>query len=178
MVSKDSIGDLIFRLRNNLFPDGMNALILLLYKPIGEGKINKSLNKVDAISLKELFDELNKEHKFKIGFDSCFTPLVKLFLPTHLFSIETCEAARFSAYISSEMKFYPCSFGSNGTEFIDLKENTIETAWHSAKIRKFVMNTISNCSGCVRDCKDAGCPLGLNQTTCKKMMVNWIFELF
>ena len=44
---------------------------------------------------------------------------------------ESCEAARFSAFISEDMKMYPCSFMVNTNEYGDLKRNSIREIWQN-----------------------------------------------
>ena len=46
--------------------------------------------------------------------------------------IDTCKAARWSAYISADMKMLPSSFCAEDEGYtVDLREKTIEQAWLS-----------------------------------------------
>lgn len=58
----------------------------------------------------------------KVGFDSCsISFLIKEIDNLNADSVDFCEAGRFSAFISEEMKMYPCSFMINKIEGEDFK---------------------------------------------------------
>lgn len=164
VVSTKTIDDLILRLETDSFPKGINALILLLYKPVGYG--SKSYVITNDEKIKRLFDLLKKQRGFQIGFDSCFVPLcINYFESESKISLQTCEAARFSCYIAPDFKMYPCSFGQFEGYSVDLNYSTIRQAWGSNKIRSFLYKKPERCTECNKDCI-AGCPLNLNQNIC------------
>lgn len=68
VVSKDTINEAITRLEMDSFPKGVNAVIFILYKPVGNGIIEKVLKNTD--SRIERFISLAEERKrvFYIGF--------------------------------------------------------------------------------------------------------------
>lgn len=109
---------------------GLNAIIFLLFKPHGAGK------DLDWIPTTKQMIELstyifNPKTKFKIGMDSCLANhILKYSAPTKLqrMSIDTCEAARMSAYITPDMKFMPCSFADESIWSIPI-ENNLHTIW-------------------------------------------------
>ncbi len=155
VISKDTIDDIIFRLENNLFPNGINAIIFLLYKPVGLANADKMININDNKFMKFLNIINDKKYNFKIGFDTCFSPIIISKLGNvNKSSIDFCEAARFSCYISPNMIMYPCSFIQNSSFGIDLKDSNIEQAWFSLKFKKFKSNNENNFEG--------SCPCGLN----------------
>ena len=137
--------------------DKLNAVIFLLFKPQGAGKslsmfkpIPKQINKISEI----IFEP---QCKFKVGMDSCLAnhiiPMVKP-NPIIAATIDSCEGARMSGYISSDMKFMPCSFSDKEHWSVNITaKNYIPKIWQ--KSRKFKafrkMLKRSPCS----------CPLGL-----------------
>lgn len=152
VISKDTIDDIIFRLENNLFPNGINAIIFLLYKPVGLANADKMISISDNKFMKFLNIINDKKYNFKIGFDTCFSPIMISKLENvNKSSIDFCEAARFSCYISPNMIMYPCSFIQNLSFGIDLKDSNIEQAWFSLKFKN---NNENNFEG--------SCTCGLN----------------
>ena len=150
VINKDTITEAIFRLRNNLFPDGINAIIFLLYKPAGYGQTDKLITFNDS-NLKELIRIVETtKFSFSVGFDTCFTPaLIKYSTSIAKESFDFCEAARFSMYIDSECNAYPCSFDvSDGKYKYSLKNKKIIDAWNSPIFNSFRNKQDSNCNKC------------------------------
>lgn len=126
----------------------INAIVFLNYKPVNAPKefllkLNKKVK-----SFFELID--NKKYPFKIGFDSCsISGIVKNMSINPMF-YESCESSRFSAFISEDLKMYPCSFMINTNQYGDLKKNTIQEVWqksiHFTSFRNLIMN--NNCKSC------------------------------
>lgn len=147
---------------------GINAIVFLLYKPVGLGKEQKILT-TDNEKVKEFFSLVNNNNcRFNIGFDSCScSGLVNFSKNTDYRMIDYCEGGRFSMYISSDMKAFPCSFANQSNYGIDLKEISIETAWSEFE---YFREKLSN--SCI-DCKDrklcmGGCPLLSGITLCNR----------
>ena len=64
-------------------------------------------------------------------------------------SLDTCERARWSAYISSDMKMMPCSFDNQDMRrVVDFKKHTIEEAWDSSEFEDFRDHFRNSCSDC------------------------------
>jgi MoaA/NifB/PqqE/SkfB family radical SAM enzyme len=116
----------------NLFDvNKLNAVIFLLFKPQGNGVNCKELIVSDE-GIKEFRKYLSVARtRYKIGIDSClacrissvcndFTEKEKLF-------IDTCEGSRMSCYVTSDMKFIPCSFEDHN-KAISIKES-IKDIW-------------------------------------------------
>lgn len=170
VISTKTIDDIILRLENNLFPIGINAVIFLLYKPVGLASEDYVI-RPDNEKLKKFFDILNKrKFKFKIGFDTCFSPLVSENIKGYSKdTMEFCEASRFSCYISPTMQMSPCSFIQNEIYAIDLKQQSIQKGWLSDKFSIFRNYKNISCENCeLHSICDGGCANGLNQKSCCK----------
>lgn len=169
VLSRQSIQEAIYRLRNNMFPYGINAVIFLLYKPVGQAHKEKMLTVHDPeyIQLLREIDEV--EHPFKIGFDSCQSPAINCFCSNVAKqSLEFCEAARFSMYIDCELKAFPCSFGHDLSRYaVDLSKESIADAWNSPQFNYFREQQTKFCNGCeMNECRN--CALGLNIKMCER----------
>jgi radical SAM protein with 4Fe4S-binding SPASM domain len=169
VISNDTIDEAIMRLEHNLFPDGVNAVIFILYKPVGNGVIEKVLKKTD-IRL-DIFFSLITEKKlpYKIGFDTCFTPAILRFANTVPSAcVDACEAANFSMYIDSQMNCYPCSFGIWNTNMSEsLKNKSLREIWMGEKFMYFRKQNKKTCNNCKhRTLCQSGCRLGLDIDLC------------
>lgn len=155
VISNETLDDIIFRLENNIFPKGINAIIFLLYKPVGIGLKEKQIIVNDEKFVKFMNIIKNIKFPFKIGFDTCFSPIIVKYLDNiDSKTIDYCEASRFSCYISPEMIMYPCSFIQDKKYGINLKKETILNAWWSSEFRQFKKLNSSKFKGC--------CPCKLN----------------
>lgn len=177
VLSNKSIDVAIDRLRNNSFKEGINAVVFLLYKPVGLGKIDNMLTVSDSRMpvFFNLIDDNNLHHK--IGFDSCTCPgIINFTKKIDLNSIDFCEGARFSAYIDSNMNMMPCSFANQNPDwFVNLKDHTIESAWNSEIFNKFRYSLRNSCSDCPKKifC-GGGCPIVNNIVLCDKKERNFV----
>ena len=165
VLGKSSIGDAISRLKSNDFPSGINAIIFLLHKPVGLGKDDNVLDKADPM-VKEFFDLIDtKKFDFQIGFDSCTIPgLLSFTKNIDPNSIDTCEAARWSMYITPDMYALPCSFDNQDMRYaVKLEQsdiNCIEHAWESTEFNEIREKFKQRCPGCAkRQMCLGGCPL-------------------
>lgn len=161
VISKYTIDDAIIRLETNMFPKGINSVVFLLYKPVGAAKEFTSECIIEKDKLDKFFDLLiNRSHPFKVGFDSCFSIIVKEYYDNNKFleCIQPCESGRFSCYISSDMKMYPCSFAQQKAFECDLNCMSIKDAWFDEKLKSFVK---------LNKCNNLLCPLRLNCYTKK-----------
>lgn len=173
VLGKHTIEEAIVRLKNNDFPKGINAVIFLLHKPVGQGTGENVLDVHDP-RLDEFFKLIEYPHPFKVGMDSCTVPgaiqRCKRIVPE---SLDTCEGGRFSCYISADMNMVPCSFDVRGKYSIDLREMTIEEAWNSNAFEKFRRILKSSCKLCSKKslCL-GGCPLMPEIVLCNDQMRN------
>lgn len=185
VLSKETIADAISLLENHILTykdssnqeqifdlanEHINAIIFLLYKPVGLGKIENMLTlKDDKDNIAKFFDLVtSKWHCFKIGFDSCSIPAVLNFSKNiDLNSVDTCEGGRFSAYISADMVMVPCSFDQKHKWGVSLRDHSILDAWKSFKFDKFRENMETSCPNCEKRlaCM-GGCPIKNNIVLC------------
>lgn len=114
---------------------------------------------------------MRHDYKFQIGFDSCSVPGLLNFTEEILNStLEPCEGARFSGYITSDMKMLPCSFDNQELKWaVDLNEHTIQEAWDSDVFDDFRSHFRNSCRGCSRQCDClGGCPIRREIVLCTK----------
>ena len=85
-------------------------------------------------------------------------------------TLEPCEGARFSGYITSDMKMLPCSFDNQELKWaVDLNEHTIQEAWDSDVFDDFRSHFRNSCRGCSRQCDClGGCPITREIVLCTK----------
>lgn len=136
----------------------LNAIIFLNYKPIGG---SKSYMVKDSNMLKAFFEAADKCKSVKIGFDSCsMSGIVRWMKNVKPEYLESCEAARFSAFISEDLKMYPCSFMVGTELYGDLQSQSIKDIWFASRAFQNFRNRIYShqCNGCKFDeiCK-GGC---------------------
>ena len=169
VLGKSSIDEAIFRVKNNAFPQGINAVVFLLYKPVGLGRKENVLD-VNNIKVKEFFKAVDKcNTTFKIGFDSCSCPgLVNFTKNINLDSVDFCEGGRFSAYIDANMNMMPCSFANQDPSWsMSLNEYSIQEIWDSKIFDKFRYPLKNSCKKCPNQKVCAGgCPLVNEITLC------------
>lgn len=168
VVSKDTIDEAIERLQADRFCEGINAVVFILYKPVGLGRSEKVLSADDS-RLDLFFANALLRHPYQVGFDTCFTPAVlhwcKDISPA---SVDACEAATFSMYIDSNLYCYPCSFGIwDSPEQISLKEFSLREVWNSEFFSRYRNHNDKKCRACtfLRLCR-SGCRLGLDYCLC------------
>lgn len=171
VLGNNSIDEAIKRLSKNDFPEGINAVIFLLHKPVGLGKENNVL-KVDNPKVKEFFELVDTmKFPFKIGFDSCSVPGLLNFTRNIDRSVfDTCEAARWSMYITPDMKALPCSFDQEMRWVYDISDDTIENAWNSLQFEEFRKSFKDSCPSCQQRifCL-GGCPIKRQIVLCARV---------
>jgi MoaA/NifB/PqqE/SkfB family radical SAM enzyme len=136
--------------------DKLNAVIFLLFKPQGAGKEHTEL--IPTEEEFQLFSQLifNPKCSFKVGMDSCLVNhTLKYKKPNILqdMSIDTCEGARMSAYVSPDMRFTPCSFSGENFGIYISEKNTIPKIWKNSILFDRFRNALKQ--------KQDMCPLGL-----------------
>ena len=168
VVDNNSIDEAINRLNTNDFPKGINAIVFLLFKPVGQGQQRNKLI-INDPRIKEFFDAVAKKHPFKIGFDSCFVPgVINNMKNVDLNTVDTCEGARYSMYISSDMVAVPCSFDQSQKYAFDIKEKDINDAWNSKEFEEFRKSLRYSCPSCnKRSYCMGGCPLVKDIVLCE-----------
>lgn len=151
------------------FPKGINAVIFLLHKPVGLGTNEDMITKdnKDFFNFLHLVNE--GEFPYKIGFDSCTVPALINLDKVEPNCLDTCEGARWSAYITPDMKLLPCSFDNQAQRWaVDLAKNTITEAWESDIFEDFRNHFVQSCLGCKHRTKCmGGCPIVPEIVLCK-----------
>lgn len=169
VLGNNTIGEAIDKLTNNGFDKGINAVIFLLHKPVGLGSQDNVL-KIGDKRLNTFFNLIdNKQHDFKIGFDSCScSGIINYTKNISRDSIDFCEGGRYSAYIDAQMNMMPCSFGNQDNKwFVDLNKFSIKEAWESDIFEGFRSSLSKSCSGCAdRNSCGGGCPIVNEITLC------------
>lgn len=169
VLNNDSIDEAIDILKTGEYRiKGINAIVFLMYKPVGLGRHDKVL-KYDNPKVKEFFSLVNDNKcEFSIGFDSCScSGLVNFSRGTDYTAIDFCEGGRFSMYISADMKAYPCSFANQSNLVVDLHDSNIESAWNSFEyFRGRIKGSCLSCND--RGLCMGGCPLLGEITLCNR----------
>lgn len=135
-------------------------MIFLLHKPAGQGTKANILS-FDDSRVAEFFEQVDKQHPFKVGMDSCNVPgaihFCKFVLPE---SLDTCEGGRYSCYIGADMIMVPCSFDQEKRYEVSLREMSIVEAWNSEAFERFRNKMRGACPGCEKkELCMGGCPL-------------------
>lgn len=135
----------------------INALIVLNYKPVAS---SPSLMVTDRKQLQEFYNAVSECKHVKVGFDSCCVPGIVNWMNIEPYLLESCEAARFSAFISEDLKMYPCSFMAKTDMYGDLRNSDMIDVWRNHPAFVEHRNKIKNnrCVGCKkRDICNGGC---------------------
>jgi len=179
VLGRDSIDEAISLLENNGFPKDINAVIFLLYKPVGCVKDNiLEFNDPRVKTFFKLIDNPAVSHK--IGLDACCVPGVINFTKNiDLQSTIPCDGASFSAYITPDMFMLPCSFDNQKMEYAtDLNKLTIEEAWESESFERFRLYHKDSCPSCKQqnDCR-GGCPIAREINLCQRSELSYAKDL-
>lgn len=166
VLSNSSIDKAIYWIEKKKVPTGINRVIFLLHKPVGNGSIHNTL-KFNDPKVKRFYSLFNAEENCQIaGFDTCTAPALIHYAPRiQKSAYDTCEGGRYSAYVTPDFKLLPCSFDTQQTFAVDLKIETVEDAFNSAIFDRYRMRFQSldlptKCHICsdLELCK-GGCPL-------------------
>lgn len=144
--------------KGNVDFDKINAIIFLLFKPVGRGqgfgKMVPTLTQLDTFFDIVFGAKFRHSQNPKIGMDSCLVNYAKRmnkFDELQGLAIDTCEGARSSAYISPDMNMMPCSFASKHRS-VSLKNKSIGWAWVNSPIfNTFRTMLKNNCDRCPLD---------------------------
>ena len=120
----------------------------------------------------EFFRYITHENlKYKVGFDSCSVPaLIRDPGETDLAALDTCEGARWSAYVSPDFSLLPCSFDNQERRWaVSLRDHSVEEAWNSRAFEDFRDRFRNACPGCrKRGLCMGGCPIRPEIVLCSK----------
>ena len=173
ILSEQSIKEAVEAFEKGMFPHGIRAVIFLLYKPIGYDRKDLILKKNNPY-LTRFFDLMNTNNQpYMIGFDSCLASGVLTNCANVAPEcIEPCESARYSAYISSDMTMYPCSFIQKDEYAVDLRTHSIKEAWNSHGFERFRNTFRDACPECnSREMCLGGCPEINSINLCRKKYI-------
>jgi radical SAM protein with 4Fe4S-binding SPASM domain len=169
VLGKDSIDQAIGLLSAGI-PQGLNRIVFLLYKPVGQAGSDNVLSASDP-RVKQLFGMMDEEKAMSIvGFDSCCVPAVVNHTSVMDRScFDCCEGGRFSAYITPDMKMLPCSFDQQMRWAVDLRHSTIQEAWDGPEFEDFRSRMRLACPGCKdKELCMGGCPVTPEIVLCEK----------
>jgi radical SAM protein with 4Fe4S-binding SPASM domain len=161
VVTKESISEAIQLLEGKKsVPQGLNAIIFLNYKPVGNLK-NAALNSRLSEEYEYFFSLVSQcKLSCNIGFDSCFVSGISKHTNINPLFYDYCEAGRFSAFIDENLNMVPCSFVNKDSRRISLNDMSMIDVWKNSEIFVDFRNRIKtkNC-----DCKfwnncHGGCP--------------------
>ncbi len=162
VLSKHTIKEALTRLKEHSFPEGINAVVFLLHKPVGLGTYEAMISQENE-EFKQFIQYINSEDLYyKIGFDSCTVPaLINHLGKIQIDSLDTCEGARWSAYVTADMKLLPCSFDNQEQRWaVDLRTHSVKEAWDSDKFEDFRNHFRKACPHCEkRNSCLGGCPI-------------------
>ena len=171
VLGNNTIDEAIQRLKDRDFPEGLNAVIFLLHKPVGLGQESNVLKPNDP-RVKEFYHLIDTEKfPFQSGMDSCNATAVLNYTNSIMNeSIDTCEGARFSCYIDSNLNMIPCSFDNQEMKWAyDIKNDTIQNAWNSKQFDNFRSHFKNSCPNCPnRDDCMGGCPIRRSIVLCNR----------
>lgn len=141
---------------------GINALIFLNFKPVTRNGDQASLaaNHPQAADLFAL--ATSADGPFKVGFDDCCTTGLLAYGDPHPAMVGACESARFTMFISEQMRAYPCSFMTSLCDGDLVESNNLLDIWQRGE--QFVAMRQSLVPGKCTDCRLSesclgGCPL-------------------
>lgn len=160
MISEETYDmamDLINDRINDLRIEKLNAIVFLSLKPKGRA-ISNNFTKLPQEKFSKLIKKAD-DAGISYGMDSCSAAKYIKTLKENpnkdklMEMVEGCESTRFSLYVNTNGKFFPCSFmdgekvdnGGDWTEGMDVVncEDFLKDVWHNEKTRKFREKCIS-----------------------------------
>lgn len=172
VLNKSTVAEALLKLQEKRFPEELNAIVFLLHKPVGLGRPENMITRENQ-DFQRLIQYVTSEDMFyKIGFDSCTIPAL-IAGPGNIDvdSLDTCEGARWSAYITPNMKMLPCSFDNQEQKWaVDLRTHTIKEAWDSQVFEEFRNRFRTACPTCSnRQYCMGGCPIRPEIVLCGRL---------
>lgn len=119
---------------------GINAIVFLLFKPIGRGLKDWELDESSAHT--EFFLKDAFSLKQKVGFDSCFMRIIRNaemrgWIKPNWVNLDSCESGRFSVFIDENLMVRPCSFCAGDKYAESLIDKSFEEIWYGSKFDEF-----------------------------------------
>jgi radical SAM protein with 4Fe4S-binding SPASM domain len=168
VISNNTLEEAIDLLERGAFPQGVKKIIFLLHKPVGLGSENNILRISDA-RVRRFFKLFDNSKICEIsGFDSCCVPgIMNMTAKIYSSSLDSCESARYSAYITPDMKMLPCSFDQQHHWAYDISDSTIEDGWNSPVFENFRDILQQSCPDCaLHNWCLGGCPINKKIVLC------------
>lgn len=169
VLSPKSLEEAIDLLENEHIPAGINRIVFLLFKPIGQGQGAQILPFDDRT--RHFFSLMDTPYGLAhSGFDSCSVPgVLNSTYRVDPNCFDACEAARYSAYITPDLDMVPCSFDQNRQWRVSLRTHSIQTAWDGFEFEQFRSRQKQACPECAkRDLCYGGCPIAPEITLCNE----------
>jgi len=147
----------------------INALIFLNFKPVTRDGSNELLAKRHP-RIAEFFElATSHEYPFRIGFDDCSTTGLITHGDVQPLSLDPCDSARFSMFVSERMQAYPCSFMAELCEGHPVTDDNLVDIWRNGELFVRMRESLSptRCGGCASGgaCM-SGCPLFPEMNIC------------
>jgi len=171
VLNNSTITEAIELLETQGFPQELNRIIFLLHKPVGLGCSDNVLQVTNPIVAEFFSLATNSANINMVGYDSCTVPALISFAPHVLpMTYDTCEGARFSAYVTPNSYLTPCSFDQELRWGVDLRTRSLEDAWFSQQFEEFRGSLLNACIRC-RHRKRClgGCPISKDIILCHKV---------
>lgn len=176
ILSSKNIGTAIKWLKKPpAFLSRAHAIVFLNYKPVGRFADNRLLANQSS-RLQEFFRLATQgRHPWRIGFDTCTITGLARMGDVHGFSVEGCDAGRFSMFVSEDLRAYPCSFMVEaGYEGVELSGTSLRDVWQNH--RDFNTIRSQHASGGCADCSTpshclSGCPIFPQMNLCSSNCV-------
>jgi len=108
-----------------------NALILLNYKPVPWDKSGFEVAAKDPRWREVIRLATAERYPFRVGFDNCCITGLLQEANAHPASIEPCDAARFSMFVSEHLEAHPCSFMAELRQGAQLKPHGLLHVWQT-----------------------------------------------
>lgn len=140
----------------------VNAVIFLLWKPQGRAKAMTNEHIYNGVD--SFLRNVNRHHKkfvTKVGFDSCFMSGVMTTTDFDKTLMDSCESARFSLFVDTDGKCYPCSFCDRPSASApNILEKPFEKVWDQMEwFRNRQRAVTCECEEPLKsECK-GGCPI-------------------
>ena len=167
VLSRRTLEEAIKLIEDRQIHQKINRIVFLLYKPVGQAT-DEDILPYDERT-RYFFSLIDTEYGLaKIGFDSCCVPGV--LNSTHIVDpscYDACEAGRFSAYVTPDMQFLPCSFDQSQQWAVSLRTHSLKQAWSSDAFEAFRAHLRIACPDCdKRALCMGGCPIKPAITLC------------
>jgi MoaA/NifB/PqqE/SkfB family radical SAM enzyme len=133
----------------------LNAVVFLLFKPEGQG-FKLASSHIPSPDQLKMFSDLVTKNKAqtKVGMDSCTVNHIKVPRKMEMF-MSTCEAGRYSAYITPKGTLLPCSFLNSFYRQLPTTADLMES-WKTSEIFSMFRDTLK---------EKSTCPCGFNYKT-------------